>query len=645
MNCFELRNGLKVVTDSTARHEAFQLTTVVRAGSVFDPEGKAGTAHLTEHLSVVGSVLPPGTIAGSGGETRANTHRDYLIFETRGPAALLPAVLDAECDRLGGQLHVSAELFGAQKAGVVDEVDTYFRSGRPWATISDLVFGDWGPSHDSFGDPEQTRTLTLDECSRFARRCFRPERAAMALRGDLSAVGGVYGVRTHLDGRFGRPRPAEPVGSAADRTEIRSPHAIVSTAIKRPWAAWLVPGIAGDSLRRLAMEIVAVVLRERRQLIASVGRSPEAHSALPEAFAIAPVADDDLAACISVAREPIGAREFADAVAILSSTAAWLSGDAAATARLWLVSGTSGMAGELHHHLDRLDVAEVVTIQQELLGCKPWEIRPQTLDLPSQPADRPPAPKPYRPRRAGAGQQANHAVSPHADRISAAHGVVAQPGPGQNALVIVLPSDAPHLPARPWYQQDDARRARYVRVSYRDELPDDVRCDLAEALDGVAGPRPLAVSAVGPEARHWFDIAAPGRKPAIRDPEVVRQAAARWVGAAFLNGADRIRRGGIPQPVIVPAWSRDRYQVVGTRPESRPIDGQRLEDVRSFVIGGLLTQQLSAPEEAHALTKLLALDVHTTVSDFCAVLADLTVGEVDTALRQLEDLFARAEVK
>jgi len=233
---FKLDNGLRVVveTDRTAPLVAVSIT--YRVGSMDEEPGRAGFAHLFEHLMFQGTKnLPPNEISRlvetNGGVDNAYTMKSNTTYHEVVPSWALEAVLWAEADRMRGLL-ISPRELEIEKRVVLEEMHQSY-SNQPYRRATDVVMGElafsrWEAAHSTIGSEADLKAATLEDVRRFYDRHYAPNNAVLALVGDLTVAQARRLVQRHFGPipRRVRPRPAdlsEPRLQAEKRRRVSDP--------------------------------------------------------------------------------------------------------------------------------------------------------------------------------------------------------------------------------------------------------------------------------------------------------------------------------------------------------------------------------------------------------------------------------------
>ncbi|KIE28824.1 hypothetical protein LK08_01060 [Streptomyces sp. MUSC 125] len=213
-------NGLRVVLAPEPGTGVCAVGVHYGVGFRSDPPGRAGLAHLLEHLMFRRRTGPGGAGAAgapAGGYANAATRPDSTDFHQVVPAALLPDALAAEHDRMAGPVPAPADL--AAELDVIAEEIRRNVTGRPYggfpkSRLPPLLYGDHANAHDGYGDTAVLRRLTPAECRAFFDRHHTPSNAVLTVVGDVSPEA----ARHAVERRFADlpPRPFTPPAPAAN---------------------------------------------------------------------------------------------------------------------------------------------------------------------------------------------------------------------------------------------------------------------------------------------------------------------------------------------------------------------------------------------------------------------------------------------
>lgn len=276
-------SGVVVVLESGPDFGTAAVVLSLRSGSADEPKGKAGLAHLVEHL-VFDSRRGESTLKdqlealGAGeynGMTSADRTRYYAVVPARNLGALLRLFADALADPLAG---IGPAEFEHERQVVREEARYRTENGTPGQAIGVLtgeVFPETHPyAHPTAGTAESIATLTLEDAQRFARERYRADVATIVVTGPSPNNEKQMLVVDALK-PFARPGPPElrptegrPPAAAA-RSDAEPPQNAVGpihsfqspAAVPTLWIGWSLPpsyGQEGD-IERLLVDIVGGV--------------------------------------------------------------------------------------------------------------------------------------------------------------------------------------------------------------------------------------------------------------------------------------------------------------------------------------------------------------------------------------------------
>ena len=166
-----------------------------RVGSRDDPEGRAGLAHLLEHLMFMGTTrVPEGRfdqlLEGAGAWSNAYTSEDFTVYYDVGPSRLLETLLWLEADRATGVAEaLTEEKLRLQRDVVLNELWQDYHN-TPYG-VAELVKPRlmYPPRHPYarpvIGSAEEVRAISVADVRRHLGRFYTPKNASLVVAGDL----------------------------------------------------------------------------------------------------------------------------------------------------------------------------------------------------------------------------------------------------------------------------------------------------------------------------------------------------------------------------------------------------------------------------------------------------------------------------
>ena len=243
-------NGLRMVIIPDKTTSLVHVDVRYEVGSNEDPPGKAGLAHLVEHMMfqhrMLGpdkpatfDILPQLALLYNAYTTYDQTHY-YLI----GPKEDLETLLKIEAYRMGNLCNtVPPEQFEREREVVRNEIRQ--RMGTPEGLVYHLVSKEIYPKDHPYsrmvgGDDQQLTNITFDDVCKFLNDYYTPERATVIVTGNVDPqetgrmIKGIFG---GIEKRKSAPRvEVKPI-------EIKHRRAEHQLDIERPqvWVAWKLP--------------------------------------------------------------------------------------------------------------------------------------------------------------------------------------------------------------------------------------------------------------------------------------------------------------------------------------------------------------------------------------------------------------------
>jgi zinc protease len=211
----KLSNGLKVVTLEDHSAPVVTLQVWYHVGSKDEPSGKAGFAHLFEHLMFKGSKNVPNGghtryVEQLGGDYNANTSFDRTLFYETVPSSALERVLFLEADRMAS-LNVDEANMKSER-DVVKEEHRLDVENAPYGTlferVQSLIFPATHPyAHTTIGIMADLDNAKLDDVRAFHDEYYRPDDATLVLVGDFKTDLATAAIRRYFESI---PKSAKP---------------------------------------------------------------------------------------------------------------------------------------------------------------------------------------------------------------------------------------------------------------------------------------------------------------------------------------------------------------------------------------------------------------------------------------------------
>lgn len=267
-----LPNGMQVYTLRDPGAATVAVETFYRVGSKDDPKGRAGFAHLFEHLMFKATRnLPEGGIErlvnDVGGSFNASTYYDHTNYYTEVPANHLEAALWLEGERLSG-LVVDSANFNSERDVVKEELRQRVFA-QPYGRILHRLLPQYTYTVHPYGRPmagtiEDLDAASLEDVRAFHEAYYRPDNAALIISGNFDQAQLDAWVDRYL-GRIERPKtPIQRVEAA--EPERKQPMAVQAYAPNLPMPAIIYTFHAPDAADpdTAAMVVLETVLARGR---------------------------------------------------------------------------------------------------------------------------------------------------------------------------------------------------------------------------------------------------------------------------------------------------------------------------------------------------------------------------------------------
>lgn len=192
---FTLDNGLEVWVVPNHKAPIVKQMVWYKVGSVDEPVGKGGLAHLLEHLMFRGTKnVEDGMfnqiISDNGGEMNAFTSRDVTAYHEFVDISRLELAMFLEADRMLN-LNITPEAFEKEQKIVYQE-RMQMVENNPTASFGErmrrTLWQEHPYSRPVSGMPDEILSITLDDVKQFYSQHYVPNNAVLVLSGDIDVV-------------------------------------------------------------------------------------------------------------------------------------------------------------------------------------------------------------------------------------------------------------------------------------------------------------------------------------------------------------------------------------------------------------------------------------------------------------------------
>ena len=192
---FTLDNGLQVIVIPNHKAPIVKQMVWYKVGSVDEPAGKGGLAHLLEHLMFRGTEdVEDGAfnqiVSDNGGMMNAFTSRDVTAYHEFVDITRLELMMFLEADRMKN-LNITPEAFEKERKIVFQE-RMQMVENNPTAAFGEMMRRTLWQEHPYArpvsGFPNEIISLTLEDAQNFYKTHYVPNNAVLVLSGDIDAV-------------------------------------------------------------------------------------------------------------------------------------------------------------------------------------------------------------------------------------------------------------------------------------------------------------------------------------------------------------------------------------------------------------------------------------------------------------------------
>ncbi|MEO1856292.1 MAG: pitrilysin family protein [Rubritalea sp.] len=231
--------GFHIATCEMPYVESVSVGIFIPVGSRHECEAENGSAHFAEHMIFKGTPTRNAldlaiTIEGSGGSVNAFTTEDQTCLETRGPAELLPHLLEVMSDMLWNSTYPYEEV-EREREVIAEEIVMYHEN--PSDHLHDLLSEALWPNHPMgrsiTGSEASILGINADSLSAFTKKHYASEGITISVAGNtthaevLELVEKLLPQKTHEKSpyeQFAPRKPSNDVPSLHDQRKIEQSH-------------------------------------------------------------------------------------------------------------------------------------------------------------------------------------------------------------------------------------------------------------------------------------------------------------------------------------------------------------------------------------------------------------------------------------
>lgn len=261
-----LDNGLSVVLAPDPSAHAVFFNLVYLTGSLADPQGKAGTAHLLEHLMFKGTQQRSGEALVQGLSQRGIQFNATTSYDrTRYTSVLdtdpnkLDYLLALEAERMS-QLHLRQKDLAAELEVVFREMELAL--DQPVAALGQAMLSAASPGHGLgrpvLGTREELLSISLQDLKSFYQQHYQPDQAVLVLTGGFDVEQALAQIQKHFSAI--KPSANHAGFKSLSIAPLKSAASTVVRAGEMNWVAVAYPLPAADDLANVPLAALADIM-------------------------------------------------------------------------------------------------------------------------------------------------------------------------------------------------------------------------------------------------------------------------------------------------------------------------------------------------------------------------------------------------
>jgi len=267
---FRLNNGLQVLVVPNHKAPIIKHMVWYKAGSVDEPRGKGGTAHLLEHLMFRGTKdIKDGQfndiVSRNGGESNAFTSLDYTAYHQLLDISRLEPVMFLEADRMRN-LKISPDAF-VKERDIVYQERKQIIDNNPLSYFGEalrkLLWQEHPYGLSVGGTPEDIMAITQKDAEEFYERFYAPNNAVLVLAGDIDVSTAKILAEKYYGGIKARQIGEKAVFPALERKfRAKLEMELPAAELPRLVEIYLAPSYQTDKKRIYALAVLSKYLGE-----------------------------------------------------------------------------------------------------------------------------------------------------------------------------------------------------------------------------------------------------------------------------------------------------------------------------------------------------------------------------------------------
>lgn len=232
---YKLENGFRVILAQNDKENKVFMNTIYLTGSLNDPQGKGGLAHLLEHLAFKGTE----NIQGEEFQRRLDQYTLMTNASTDYYSTKYTNIIRPEQNSINQVIHLEAERMDKlvlQEKFVPSEIsivkrEREVRMDQPFSVLMDQMwksaYGNQYLGRLPIGDLKELQSIKMDELNKFYRTWYAPNNAVMVISGKFDKTEVLKQIDQNFSSISARQIPAQTQVPVLDSSQIKQRNFLV----------------------------------------------------------------------------------------------------------------------------------------------------------------------------------------------------------------------------------------------------------------------------------------------------------------------------------------------------------------------------------------------------------------------------------
>ena len=232
---YKLDNGFRVILAPNNKENKILINTIYLTGSLNDPQGKGGLAHLLEHLAFKGTQ----NVKGEEFQRRLDQYTLMTNASTDYYSTRYTNIVRPEKTALNEVLYLEAERMDKlvlQEKFVPSEIEIVKREGeirmdQPFSVLMDQMwksaYGNKYLGRSPIGDLSELKSINMSELNQFYRTWYAPNNAVMVISGKFDKADVLKTVDQYFSPIAAKAVPNQAQVPVLDSAKIQNRHFVV----------------------------------------------------------------------------------------------------------------------------------------------------------------------------------------------------------------------------------------------------------------------------------------------------------------------------------------------------------------------------------------------------------------------------------